>query len=233
MACGHRALYEVDFAFCGKRQTIPPVAMVCASGKHWPVKIFLRQLFTEMGVIPPMFSFAKENQKTRRRTVRSSGDLSFEGKGHQSERWPLRCGRSGLYVLLRHSQRLRRRPARLHSQARAGLAASVFYHKTPPQSGQTGQSSGTPVELGPADWQQILTEFIQTNFVSDRMCADIAIHDPSLLCHNSHAHILLTVRPLDEHGKWQYKTEKEYLCVRNGEERGFTSAEFKTAQAEG
>lgn len=47
------------------------------------------------------------------------------------------------------------------------------------------------------------------------------------------AHIMLTVRPLDENGKWQYKTEKEYLCVRNGEEQGFTAAEFKTAQTEG
>mgnify|MGYP002237265308 CR=1 FL=1 len=51
--------------------------------------------------------------------------------------------------------------------------------------------------------------------------------------HNPHAHILLTVRPLDEQGKWQYKTEKEYLCMRNGEERGFTAAEFKAAQDEG
>ena len=45
--------------------------------------------------------------------------------------------------------------------------------------------------------------------------------------------ILLTVRPLDEKGKWQYKTEKEYLCVKGGEERGFTAAEFKQAQANG
>ena len=63
------------------------------------------------------------------------------------------------------------------------------------------------------------------------MCADVAIHDTD--GHNPHAHILLTVRPLDEHGKWQYKTEKEYLCVKGGEERGFTASEFKAAQAEG
>ena len=44
---------------------------------------------------------------------------------------------------------------------------------------------------------------------------------------------MLTVRPLDEQGNWQYKAEKEYLCVRNGEERGFTAAEFKAAQADG
>jgi len=41
------------------------------------------------------------------------------------------------------------------------------------------------------------------------------------------------VRPLDEKGKWQYKTEKEYLCVKDGEERGFTAAEFKQAQTDG
>ena len=44
---------------------------------------------------------------------------------------------------------------------------------------------------------------------------------------------MVTVRPLDEQGRWQYKTEKEYLCARNGEERGFTAAEFKAAQADG
>lgn len=44
---------------------------------------------------------------------------------------------------------------------------------------------------------------------------------------------MLTVRPLDEKGKWQYKTEKEYLCVKGGEEKGFTAAEFKAAQADG
>ena len=44
---------------------------------------------------------------------------------------------------------------------------------------------------------------------------------------------MVTVRPLDENGHWQYKTEKEYLCVRGGEERGFTASEYKVAQAEG
>ena len=36
-----------------------------------------------------------------------------------------------------------------------------------------------------------------------------------------------------DRGKWQYKTEKEYLCVKDGEERGFTAAEFKQAQGDG
>ena len=88
-----------------------------------------------------------------------------------------------------------------------------------------------PIELGKDQWIALLTEYIQNNFVAEGMCADVAIHDTD--GHNPHAHIMLTVRPLDEQGKWQYKTEKEYLCVRDGEERGFTAAEFKAAQADG
>lgn len=88
-----------------------------------------------------------------------------------------------------------------------------------------------PVELDKAKWQELLTEFIQNQFVSDGMCADVAIHDTD--GHNPHAHIMLTVRPLNRDGIWQHKTEKEYLCVRGSEERGFTAAEFKAAQAEG
>lgn len=88
-----------------------------------------------------------------------------------------------------------------------------------------------PIELNREQQIELLRDFIRKQFVSDGMCADAAIHDTD--GHNPHAHILLTVRPLDEQGRWQYKTEKEYLCVRNGEEKGFTAAEFKSAQNEG
>ena len=88
-----------------------------------------------------------------------------------------------------------------------------------------------PVELDRDAWIELLTEYVQANFVTEGMCADVCIHDTD--GHNPHAHLMLTVRPLDDNGKWQYKTEKEYLCVRDGEERGFTAQEFKTAQSEG
>ena len=88
-----------------------------------------------------------------------------------------------------------------------------------------------PIELSREQQIELLQDFIREQFVSDGMCADAAIHDTD--GHNPHAHILLTVRPLDEQGKWQYKTEKEYLCMKNGEERGFTAAEFRAAQNEG
>ena len=88
-----------------------------------------------------------------------------------------------------------------------------------------------PIELNREEQIELLQEFIREQFVADGMCADAAIHDTD--GRNPHAHILLTVRPLDEQGHWQYKTEKEYLCMKNDEERGFTAAEFKAAQTDG
>ncbi|MBR6040351.1 MAG: MobA/MobL family protein [Clostridia bacterium] len=61
-----------------------------------------------------------------------------------------------------------------------------------------------PLEIPAEEWKSILTEFITEQFVSDGMCADVAIHDTD--GHNPHAHILLTVRPLNQNGTWQYKT---------------------------
>ena len=80
------------------------------------------------------------------------------------------------------------------------------------------------------DWIRQIEEFTET-LVADGMCADVCIHDTD--GHNPHAHIMATVRPLTPDGNWQKKTEKEYLCVKDGVERGFTSVEFKTAQNEG
>ena len=88
-----------------------------------------------------------------------------------------------------------------------------------------------PIELSKDEWIDLLRRYISDNFVSEGMCIDFAIHDTD--GHNPHAHIILTVRPLDENGKWQHKTEKEYLCKRNGEEKGFTASEFKSAQKSG
>lgn len=88
-----------------------------------------------------------------------------------------------------------------------------------------------PVEVGLDEWKTILKDFISEQCVNKGMCADVSIHDTD--GHNPHAHILLTVRQLNDKGKWQAKTQKEYLCKRGDEERGFTAAEFKTAQADG
>ena len=88
-----------------------------------------------------------------------------------------------------------------------------------------------PIELGRDDWLLLLRGFIQTECVGKGMCADFAIHDPD--GHNPHAHIMVTMRPLDAHGKWQRKTQKEYLCRKADEERGFTAQEFLQAKENG
>lgn len=88
-----------------------------------------------------------------------------------------------------------------------------------------------PVELDKEQWIPMLREFVQREFVDRGMCADLVIHTAKK--HNPHFHLMVTLRPLDDNGKWKAKTQKEYLCARNGEERGFTADEFKTAQAEG
>ena len=90
-----------------------------------------------------------------------------------------------------------------------------------------------PSELSLDDWKNMLERFVREQGVDLGMCADVNIHDPYPPGHNPHSHILFTVRPLDEHGKWQAKTQKEYLCKRGKEERGFTADEFKIAKTQG
>ncbi|MBR3994381.1 MAG: MobA/MobL family protein, partial [Clostridia bacterium] len=63
--------------------------------------------------------------------------------------------------------------------------------------------------------------------VDDGMCVEVCIHDTGE--GNPHAHIMATVRPLNPDGTWQRKTEKEYLCIRDGKEQGFTASEFLCA----
>ena len=90
-----------------------------------------------------------------------------------------------------------------------------------------------PSELSLDDWKGMLVRSIREQGTDLGMCADVNIHDPYPPGHNPHSHILFTMRPLDEHGKWQAKTQKEYLCRRGEEERGFTADEFKAAKAQG
>lgn len=47
------------------------------------------------------------------------------------------------------------------------------------------------------------------------MCADIAIHDKE--DGNPHAHIMLTMRPLEQSGEWGAKSKKEYVLDKSGQ----------------
>ena len=65
-----------------------------------------------------------------------------------------------------------------------------------------------PVELSPAEQLALIRAFVKDNFVDAGMCADFAIHDKGT--GNPHAHIMLTIRPLREDGKWGAKCRKVY-----------------------
>ena len=72
-----------------------------------------------------------------------------------------------------------------------------------------------PVEVPKEQYLSMLKEFCNEQFVSKGMIADFAIHDKG--DGNPHAHILLTLRAMDEHGKWLPKARKVYDLDENGE----------------
>ena len=57
-----------------------------------------------------------------------------------------------------------------------------------------------PREVPKDQYLLMLKEFCNEQFVSKGMIADFAIHDKG--DGNPHAHILLTLRAMDEHGRW-------------------------------
>lgn len=82
-----------------------------------------------------------------------------------------------------------------------------------------------PKEL--SDEQQIglVRQYVNDNFVSVGMCADFAIHDKK--DGNPHAHIMLTMRPLEKNGQWGAKSKKEYITDENGERVKLKNGNFK------
>ena len=72
-----------------------------------------------------------------------------------------------------------------------------------------------PVELTAEQNLELVRDYVKKNFVQKGMCADIAIHDTG--AGNPHAHIMLTMRPIEPSGKWGSKQRKVYLLDDNGE----------------
>ena len=68
-----------------------------------------------------------------------------------------------------------------------------------------------PNELSRAENIELARRFVQETFVSKGMCADICIHDPDKEQQNIHAHIMLTMRPINPDGSWGEKQRKEYV----------------------
>ena len=90
-----------------------------------------------------------------------------------------------------------------------------------------------PKELSFEENKNLIIDFIQENFVSKGMIADLAIHDESSEGNNNvHAHIMTTLRPINEKGQWQPKSKKEYVLDKNGEKIKLKSGNYKTRKVE-
>ena len=69
-------------------------------------------------------------------------------------------------------------------------------------------------------------ESSRQQFVSKGMCVDFAIHDKG--DGNPHAHVMLTMRAMDERGKWLPKSRKVYELDKNGERIKLPSGRWKS-----
>nr|CRY94717.1 hypothetical protein [uncultured prokaryote] len=100
-----------------------------------------------------------------------------------------------------------------------------------------------PIELTMEQNKKLARE-ICDKLRQDGMCVDYSIHtghshksskefsnDGEIKKDNPHVHIMCTMRPLDENGKWENKREKLYLCKNvKGEERAFTKDELARSE---
>lgn len=111
-----------------------------------------------------------------------------------------------------------------------------------------------PVELSQEQQIEVLQNFVKDEIIPLNLCADICIHNPpvmndykqpidatghptkdkdKMIFRNPHAHVMVTMRPLDENGKWEKKSEVEYICKRGDEEKRFTAEEFNKEKDNG
>jgi len=71
-----------------------------------------------------------------------------------------------------------------------------------------------PRELTREQGISLVREYVKEQFVNAGMCADFAIHDTG--GGNPHAHIMLTMRPIQQSGAWGAKQKKEYILDPQG-----------------
>ena len=82
-----------------------------------------------------------------------------------------------------------------------------------------------PREIPPEQHADLIRDYCREFFVSKGMITDFAIHDKG--DGNPHAHILLTMRAMDETGKWLPKSRKVYDLDKNGERIRLPSGNWK------
>ena len=83
-----------------------------------------------------------------------------------------------------------------------------------------------PRDIPPEQQADLIRDYCREFFVSKGMIADFAIHDKG--DGNPHAHILFTMRGMDETGKWLPKSRKVYDLDENGERIRLPSGNWKS-----
>ena len=83
-----------------------------------------------------------------------------------------------------------------------------------------------PRDIPTEQQADLIRDYCREFFVSKGMIADFAIHDKG--DGNPHAHILFTMRGMDEQGKWLPKSRKVYDLDENGERIRLPSGNWKS-----
>ena len=99
-----------------------------------------------------------------------------------------------------------------------------------PETKSTAQTArriimALPKELTQEQNIELIRNYCQTSFVDRGMIADFAVHDDEE--GNPHAHVLLTMRSLNEHGEWNPKTRTEFVLDENGERIQTANGKYK------
>ena len=93
-----------------------------------------------------------------------------------------------------------------------------------------------PKELTVEENISLAREYVQKNFVDKGMVADLCIHladsddanGAKIPGGNPHAHVMLTLRPIEKDGSWGAKSRKEYVLDKRGERIRLPSGEYKS-----
>jgi len=85
---------------------------------------------------------------------------------------------------------------------------------------------GLPAEIDREAQINLARGYVQKQFVDRGMCADICVHDKG--DGNPHAHVMLTMRPLELDGTWGAKSKKQYVLDRDGQKIMLPSGNWKS-----
>jgi len=85
-----------------------------------------------------------------------------------------------------------------------------------------------PIEFSEQEQKDLLTKYVQENFVNSGMVADAAIHKDHP--DNPHAHVMLTNRPFNPNGTWGLKSKRENILDKNGNKTYTKNSRFPSSR---